>query len=928
MTEYSSEAQQSMSPLWPVRASDLPAWPGSRWWRCDLHVHSFASHDSTASASDIIDNAVRAGLDAIAITDHNTGQAIDEFQALGDLPVAVFPGVELTTSEGAHLIVLFDRDATTATVTTFLGRCSVPAEDQGTKAARSPRSYEQCLDIADDCRGVCIAPHADLVTPDGGPASSLLEVLQRGNGLRAVLDSEHLHAVELRQDNDDDRFKLCFSPDRKVERRPWLRGSDAHIATDVGRASTWIKMTTPTLEGLRLAFADGARSLQPDDGHDPNQSRPTQWIERIEISRAKLLGRHQPFSIELNPWLNAIIGGRSTGKSSVIEMIRLGLERGGDLPTDLEAEWKSFATIGSGDGPGMLLSDTTVVVTYRKDGARFRVTWNEQRTAIEQQDDAGLWEPVEGEVAQRFPVRVFSQKQVFALAEGSDALLRVIDVAPEVGWSAWNEQHEELRARYLSERAEARAIETRLADRGRLQGKLDDAERKLRVFEESNHSAILREFSRRQQQNAALTEFDAGLSAAAKLLRDTAPHITAELASDAFGSRQPDDDAILAAASAEQTWLADIRRQVLALAAQVDARRTNWLSSEPRKAWQRSMTEATATHHQLEATLHQEGAGAPGEYAALLREKQDLDAKLRGLQAESDELSAAVHRADETLRGLLALRRQLTQRRTDFISSVLDGNGLVQIDVVPYGSRGSAEASLRHILGTNSFSNDIVGDAERPGLITTLYPNSERTETRDMEERLTEARRHLSGLARGNLPVQGVRDQRFAAHVAQLTGEAKDLLSMWTPADAVRVRVSRRGEGRRFLPVEQASPGSKSAGMLAFLLAHGSDPIVLDQPEDDLDNRLINDVVVEQLRDSKATRQLIVVTHNPNIVVNGDAEYIASMDLPDQLGQIVIRTEGGLQETDVRDEICAVMEGGRTAFEQRYRRIAGWRGSS
>lgn len=95
--------------------------------------------------------------------------------------------------------------------------------------------------------------------------------------------------------------------------------------------------------------------------------------------------------------------------------------------------------------------------------------------------------------------------------------------------------------------------------------------------------------------------------------------------------------------------------------------------------------------------------------------------------------------------------------------------------------------------------------------------------------------------------------------------------------------------------------------------------MVLDQPEDDLDNHLIYDLIVRQLREKKRHRQLIVVTHNPNIVVNGDAELVLALDV--RSGQTRIAQRGGLQEQAVRDEICRVMEGGREAFELRYRRI-------
>lgn len=73
-------------------------------------------------------------------------------------------------------------------------------------------------------------------------------------------------------------------------------------------------------------------------------------------------------------------------------------------------------------------------------------------------------------------------------------------------------------------------------------------------------------------------------------------------------------------------------------------------------------------------------------------------------------------------------------------------------------------------------------------------------------------------------------------------------------------------------------------------------------------------------RETRNNRQVIVVTHNPNIVVHGDAEFVLSLKA--SKSQTVIACQGGLQERRVRDEICEVMEGGREAFQDRYRRLS------
>ena len=95
--------------------------------------------------------------------------------------------------------------------------------------------------------------------------------------------------------------------------------------------------------------------------------------------------------------------------------------------------------------------------------------------------------------------------------------------------------------------------------------------------------------------------------------------------------------------------------------------------------------------------------------------------------------------------------------------------------------------------------------------------------------------------------------------------------------------------------------------------------MLLDQPEDDLDNELIYGLNVEQLRAIKKRRQLIIVTHNANIVVNGDSEMVYPLTVSG--GRTLIDEKGSIQIRDIRKKICSILEGGQQAFEQRYKRI-------
>lgn len=151
--------------------------------------------------------------------------------------------------------------------------------------------------------------------------------------------------------------------------------------------------------------------------------------------------------------------------------------------------------------------------------------------------------------------------------------------------------------------------------------------------------------------------------------------------------------------------------------------------------------------------------------------------------------------------------------------------------------------------------------------------------------------------------------------------ETFDRLRAWWPDDQLVVEYAKDVKKGRFENIENGSAGQKAAAILAFLLSHGDNPIIVDQPEDDLDNALIYQLIVSQIHANKKRRQIIMVTHNPNIVVNGDAEFVNVLHF--HAGQIQILASGGLCEQEVRDHVCHIMEGGAAAFDKRYNRLRG-----
>lgn len=163
-------------------------------------------------------------------------------------------------------------------------------------------------------------------------------------------------------------------------------------------------------------------------------------------------------------------------------------------------------------------------------------------------------------------------------------------------------------------------------------------------------------------------------------------------------------------------------------------------------------------------------------------------------------------------------------------------------------------------------------------------------------------------------------DQRFFTHLSSLDPHAFETeVNLWFPEDHLRVRYQQEGESR-LSEIDEGSPGQKTAALLAVILQLSNDPLLLDQPEDDLDNKLIYDLVVTTLKRIKTSRQVIVVTHNANVVVNADAEHVTILrhgPVPE------VESHGSMQRTDMKRSICLIMEGGEPAFAARYKRLMG-----
>lgn len=127
-----------------------------------------------------------------------------------------------------------------------------------------------------------------------------------------------------------------------------------------------------------------------------------------------------------------------------------------------------------------------------------------------------------------------------------------------------------------------------------------------------------------------------------------------------------------------------------------------------------------------------------------------------------------------------------------------------------------------------------------------------------------------------------------------------------------RAEISHMRDGNA-IEFRKASQGEQAATLLNILMSQSNGPLIIDQPEEDLDNRIINEII-KTIHKAKNERQLILATHNANITVNGDSENVIEIVLGNQ------ESGGAIDEPEVRSAITDTMEGGKDAFELRRKK--------
>ncbi len=845
----------------------MAEYAGNRWMRCDLHLHTMCSEcylEKENTPKEWVAQALDAGLDVVAVTDHNDYRGITDIMEEGRAQgLSVFPGVEITCdSSKIHMLILFDTSKQAENVRDFLNRCDIDSETVGSSEGTSLSVFEVC-EIAKKRGAMVIAAHIDEFSSISSMNPANLDKLLTGGYIDAVQVANVPIWRKFKEDKDADAMQATlqakYGPDatpREVERWrkcynraeemgiPMLAFSDnpaspeesKHGLWGIGSVYTWIQMDdVVNLESIRqsLLTAESRIRMSFDSAERP-RTEPDFWIRSVEVRRTTL-NPHQPIRFDFHPQLNCIIGGRGSGKSSVVRILSgVYQQLAGSALQEAIAGQKKYYTIGDGDSRGIFREDSEIEIRYSLHGIAFRMVVSRIRSMDDQQyafyrldPETGQEVPAEQtELLQSafLSAQVFLQRQIHEIATTPGALLDLVDrTIPDM---------------YIILARKEYILEELVNVSARLNTAKRFLESEGRVFRELKWLEALQ-----NQQADSLTVRDAGV---------------------------PDDNRAIPA----QT---------------------------------------------VRTVLDQENVSR--QIAEGYRNRQEV---MQMIGACRNERDALLQRREELLEQYDRCFSMIRSRRKGFIDYVLKDDENYKMELTPMGDRHS----LHEMLGEALHGDAALMAEDIRKLEEALFAKKDGLEkyARLLQkargnEGPVEKEGTCGGQDAGKAGPADSEREGFSAYfeylIRKLTETEFERLLLFRPEDELSMFYHPSGV-KRFFPMTRSSSGEKATAVFSFVLFSTFTPLIIDQPEDDMDNRIVFEEIVPKLKKAKQKRQLIIVTHNANITTNADAEMIFSMDSWSKF--VRVRLKGSVDNAEIRKEICDVIEGTEDAFRHRARK--------
>lgn len=929
----------------------------TRWWKCDLQVATPGAHDfrgeagwnladengRVAAAEQYIDRAVAAGLEVLVLADHNSSDWVDLMVAAGaHREVTVFPGFELTSGSGAdgvHVVIFGPPETTGEHLRRLLYGCCGFSDDHPCfdpndpdAPVASPRTLPQILDDLPE-RFLAIAPHA---FNDNGIASGRT---MKGSLRWKALHHARLGAIDvgdLRQLPDDSSWRSRFARRQLndfpcLPDLPFVATSDAYSLDAFGSRFTWIRMAEPSIEAMRQAFLDHQARIICDwdqryaDGAQTPNDVTHGWVDSLSLT--SLSTASTPLKVTFDPRLTVLIGGRGSGKSTVVAGLRLLYGDVDSLPAAARAE-----AIQLRDA---VFSGAVATGSHHlaHSGEQQTTTWSATQGSSTSRAD-GRQTPTD------FKVRVIGQKELFERAANSSDnpfatsrnLLRLVDDALSARGQVLGDRRafgasvDELRTRWVAAVRQLDAERTSVSQIDSVSERVAELRRQVEAFDSEESRARRQHNDRLAEEARQMNASHQGLMSAIAELRDKGEDA---LERDRRGLGNPASESG-AAPVVEHTMglLSEVRDDVLGVLRETCdeglGRLEALYADQQLKDWREQLGVGAADAEAYAIELKALGLD-PDAYARVRDQLDAQEATLRELLELRAGLPALEQAANIAWSELELLHDQRRGQRQRLLEDVQSRSNILRFRVQQATDTVSWVESVRVLLSIRSdgFLEEV------PALAAWLW--------KDQVGRDDRLQLWRDACISGDFDMVGQRANMRSAWIARLRNldplvrtrlaaeVAEDVVAM----DFLRERGNVESE-QDWQPLTTGSPGQRSAAMLGFVLHQGDEPLVLDQPEDDLDTEWISELVVRQLRHSRWIRQVIVVTHNANIPVNADAERVVVLESGSD--GIRVRTSepapengsvehcGPIENSLVRADIQRIMEGGVDAFVRRERR--------
>ncbi len=865
----------------------------AQFWKCALQVnpHAYGANyrgtdhgmDASTYAAALRDACLAENIQVVGLADHGSvADAESTRRVLIDAGIVVFPGFEVATTEKVHWVCLFPEDASEQQLERYLGRLELTNPEDGVRPSRL--GGQQLLQCVVELGGFCFAAHA---TSNSGLLKGKFNNLWVNSSLRAAQIPGNIHDLP----REYELIALNKNPDYKRDHLVALiNAKDVARPEDLRdpRASTFIKMTRPCFASFLMAFKDPESRVRLSD--DLQEHFYSQF-SCISIEG----GYFDGLSANVSGHLNAVIGGRGTGKSTLLECLRYAM----DVPhksEDAIRQGDQIVRENLGKAGGRVVVKLRSAANHMKPFTVIR-RYGEPPRVIDEHGNESRLHPGRDLLP---GIEIYGQNEIHELARSPGALTRVLD-------------------RFLPESAEQQA-------------RLDSALRKLRensdrvARAQEQKDEIERHIAQLPKLEEQVRQFkEQGLEEKLKQVpllekeRQIGPRILEEVKRTRDGQQQFDEslpDFVFLSDKALQglphagllqrgrelleTLSASLRQKL----GEVDKaigeteRSVKILIDELNQALADAETGLEKEFASLPAVAGKDGKEIGRAYQRLLREIEQVrpsQTRLRAVDALVEELEQVRRNLLGEISDVRSARTTAMQKAVRCLNKRLAGK--LRISIVPDGLRQPLRQFLQRLPGVCEKKTEWVDKAEE---LTVL----------GLVAAIREGRDALLGKPWGL--TSGVAETLVRMTAAQVYGlEAIDL------EDLVGLELNVSHTSDRYRALNRLSTGQQCTAILHLLLLDNPDPLVMDQPEDNLDNAFIAERIVQELRTAKTERQFLFATHNANIPVFGDAEWIGVCSASEDRAEMPINEQGSIDIPAIRDRVANILEGGKEAFMQR-----------